>query len=368
MSSLASTASAQSSTAPQSSTLATISPSLSPDRLGAEGALQLNIHFAASSESGVPSPVRRSVLRFPAGLGVEIPHLRSCSLQRLRILGPSACPKQSLLGHGHAIAEAQAGSQVVSEGIDLTLFVGPFHNLQPTFEILGQGYTPFDERVVLTGTVLPDNPPYGEDLVLSIPPIPTLPLEPAASIVSMSLTVGASKPHHPITVNTVVVPPSCPKGGFPFAAEFTYADGSSGSALAGAPCPSAARPAALAARALSLKESGNLHLTSKQGFTLNEQGPASGTVGGTIYVHLKILSSTRVSAEINMYPPGGSITCVGSASYKRQGSSANFSGSLSIERGTGSYAHAHGSGLSFNGTIQRSNDAVTVHVGGTASD
>jgi hypothetical protein len=130
----------------------------------------------------------------------------------------------------------------------------------------------------------------------------------------------------------------------------------------------AAQSAAHTARTFSLNENGDLHLTSKQGFTLNEDGPASGTVSGTIYVHLKIVSSTHVTAEISIYPHGGSITCAGSAGYKRQGSSANFSGSLSIERGTGSYAHARGSGLSFSGEIQRSNDAVTVHVSGTASD
>ncbi len=125
---------------------------------------------------------------------------------------------------------------------------------------------------------------------------------------------------------------------------------------------------ALAARTFSLNENGGLHLTSKQGFTLNEEGPVSGTVSGRIYVHLKIVSSTHVTAELNIYPRGGSITGQGTASYRRQGSSAHFSGSLSIERGTGSYNHAQGSGLSFSGTIQRSNDAITVHVGGTASD
>ncbi|HEY3970879.1 MAG TPA: hypothetical protein VGL79_05720 [Solirubrobacteraceae bacterium] len=109
-------------------------------------------------------------------------------------------------------------------------------------------------------------------------------------------------------------------------------------------------------------------MTSKQGFTLNEVGPASGTVSGTLYVHLKIVSSTRVTAEISLYPHGGSITCSGSAAYKREGSTANFAGALSIARGTGSYAKAHGSGLSFSGTIQRSNDAIAVHVSGTASD
>lgn len=219
-----------------STTTATIAPTLSPDRAGAKGALQLTIRYA-SGEAGIALPLRRAVLRFPAGLGVEIPHLRSCSPTRLRTLGPKACPPQSLLGRGHAVAEAQAGSQIVSEGIELTLFVGPFHNLQPTFEILGQGYTPFDERVVLSGSVLPDNPPYGEDLVLSVPQIPTLPLEPEASIVSLSLTVGTAKSRHPASANTVVVPSNCPAGGFPFAAEFTYANGSTGSALANAPCP-----------------------------------------------------------------------------------------------------------------------------------
>ena len=215
---------------------ATLSATLSPDRLSAQGALTITIHYAEGS-SGVPSPVRRSVLRFPIGLGVEIPHLRSCSPVRLRARGPSACSVESLLGHGHALAEAQAGSQLITEDISLWLFLGPFHNLQPTFEVLGQGFTPFDERVVLTGTVFIDKPPYGEDLVVSVPPIPTLPLEPDASIVTMSLTVGVSKPRHPRAANTVVVPPKCPPGGFPFAADFTYADGSTGNALASAPCP-----------------------------------------------------------------------------------------------------------------------------------
>jgi hypothetical protein len=220
----------------QAQVSATIKSSLSPDRLGAKGALVVTIRYAGG-ESGVPSPVRRSVLRFPAGLGIEIPHLRSCPIARLRAHGASGCSTQSLLGQGHALAEAQAGSQIITEDISLWLFLGPFHNLEPTFEILGQGYTPFDEQVVLTGTVLPDNPPYGEDLVLSVPPIPTLPLEPDASIVSMTLAVGTSKPRHPRDANTVVVPTSCPAGGFPFAADFAYADGSNGSAHSAAPCP-----------------------------------------------------------------------------------------------------------------------------------
>lgn len=128
------------------------------------------------------------------------------------------------------------------------------------------------------------------------------------------------------------------------------------------------QPKAHSAGTFTLNENGNLHLTSKHGFTLNEQGQATGTVKGTIYVHLTIVSSSRVTAEMNIYPSNGSISAKGSASYHRGHSSASFSGSLSVVRGTGTYSHAHGSGLSLTGTIRRSDDAVSVHVSGRASD
>jgi len=134
------------------------------------------------------------------------------------------------------------------------------------------------------------------------------------------------------------------------------------------PAAAHSTPSALTARTFSLNETGSLHLTSKHGFTLNEQGSASGTISGTIYVHLSIVSTSRVTAEVSIYPSGGSITGEGSASYARGNQTAHFSGSMTIARGTGGYAHAHGSGLSFSGTIQRSNDAITVHVSGDVSD
>jgi hypothetical protein len=215
----------------------TIAASLSPDRANAKGSLRLTIDFGQGPSGATPAPVRRAVLRLPLGLGIEIPHLRSCSIPRLRARGPSGCSAQSELGHGYALAEATAGSQLITENISLWLFLGPFHNLEPTFEILGQGITPFDERVVLTGTVLPDQPPYGEDLVLSAPQIPTVPLEPDASIASMTLTVGTNNSPHPNQANTVVVPPNCPTGGFPFSAQIAFANGSSGNAFAHASCP-----------------------------------------------------------------------------------------------------------------------------------
>ncbi|MGH2904005.1 MAG: hypothetical protein ACRDK7_10540 [Solirubrobacteraceae bacterium] len=146
--------------------------------------------------------------------------------------------------------------------------------------------------------------------------------------------------------------------------------------LAGVACfgtgvSSAARsigsPSAVTARTITLNESGHLRRTSHSGLKLNEKGSASGTIKGTIYIHLDVVSPNRVTAEVNIYPHGGSLTGTGSAAYHVDGGVANFSGTLKIDRGSGSYAGAHGSGLSFSGTIQRLSGAVTVRLRGKMS-
>ena len=118
---------------------------------------------------------------------------------------------------------------------------------------------------------------------------------------------------------------------------------------------------------LSLSDTGHLHRTSHHGFTLNEEGSASGTIAGTIYIHLKIVSTNRVTAEVSIYASGSSITGYATADYRPSGAVASFSGTMTIERGTGRYSGAHGSGLGFSGTVQRSNDAVMVRVSGRMS-
>jgi hypothetical protein len=220
----------------QASTSASILPSFSPDRLNAKSSLRFTIDYTGGA-SGVPAPVRRSVLRFPAGLSLELPQLDSCAAPRLLERGARGCRAQSKLGHGSALVEVRAGSQTLTENVSLSIFLGTPHNLQPTFEILAQGHTPFDERVVLAGSMLTDQYPYGQALSILVPPIRTLTLEPDASIVTFSLVIGSSQGRRGTASDAVVVPSSCPAGGFPFAAEFTYADGTSGSATATVPCP-----------------------------------------------------------------------------------------------------------------------------------
>jgi hypothetical protein len=224
-----------------------VAASLSPDRPGTRAALTVTIRYSGG-ELGVPSPVRKATVRFPAGLTLEIPRLRSCSAARLRARGVGGCPAAARLGHGYALAVVRAGSQRLVEHVSLAAFLGPLHGLQPTVLILAQGHTPLERRVVLAGEVLSASEPYGEQLsasepygeqlVMAIPAIPSLPLEPDASLVTFSLTVGAGGRPRAHTGDALRVPVTCPAGGFPFAAEFTYADATNGSAFATVPCPS----------------------------------------------------------------------------------------------------------------------------------
>jgi hypothetical protein len=185
----------------------------------------------------VPVAVRRLAVHFPAGMGLDIPNLRGCSMARLRAHGARGCSAASRIGGGTALAELAAGSQVFKERIALSIYVGPLRNGQQTLAILGLGFTPLGEQLVFGGEMLFDRAPYGEELVIHLPPIPVLPETPAASPVLFSMTLGVSRHQRASPANTVIVPSHCPKGGFPFAAESTYVDGTSYSVTATALCP-----------------------------------------------------------------------------------------------------------------------------------
>jgi hypothetical protein len=138
-------------------------------------------------------------------------------------------------------------------------------------------------------------------------------------------------------------------------------------AVFGTGAAGASSPHAKAARSITLNDTAKLHLQNKHGVELKESGAAKGTLAGTLYLQLKVTSTRSVSANVQVYPKGGSISGSAKASYRVAGSTATFSGTLAITKGTGTYSKAKASALSFSGTIQRSNDAVTVHVSGPMS-
>jgi hypothetical protein len=139
-------------------------------------------------------------------------------------------------------------------------------------------------------------------------------------------------------------------------------------AVFGAGAAGAASPHASAARTLTLNDTASLHLQNKHGLVLKEAGNAKGSLAGPLYLQLDVTSTRSVTAQVQVYPTkGGSISGSAKANYRVAGSTATFSGTMTITKGSGTYSKAKASALSFSGTIQRSNDAVTVHVSGKMS-
>jgi hypothetical protein len=214
-----------------------IRPSFLPDRLAAETAFTFSFGLQ-STEGEVPPPLSSMTVHLPAGLAIDLRHAAECGPSRLRHGGPAACPTKSLIGHGHAMLEVHAGSQAIGEEALVWALRAPNRGGHSSFAVFGQGQTPLDQQTTSIAVVSPDGAPYGSKLTISIPPIPTVMYEPDASIISFSLTVGA--PHsgsraHAFAV--VTAPRRCPAAGFPFAADFAFADGTSAHATARIPCP-----------------------------------------------------------------------------------------------------------------------------------
>jgi hypothetical protein len=121
---------------------------------------------------------------------------------------------------------------------------------------------------------------------------------------------------------------------------------------------------ALAGSSLSaVNEYGSLSLEHSNGATIDERGRGSGTFSCAVYIQLT-LSGTLVTAKYSAYPHGGSIVGTATAHiHSATTKSAYFSGTITLNRGSGSYAHASGT-ASFSGTISRTSYAMTVRVAG----
>jgi hypothetical protein len=112
-----------------------------------------------------------------------------------------------------------------------------------------------------------------------------------------------------------------------------------------------------AAGALKVNDTGYLHLLHASGSVLSEEGPVSGTLPGTANVRLDV--GANVTASFTIHARGGSISGHGSATLHSSGRYSSFAGTLWVNRGTGRFAHARGTGKLY-GVIERRTDKVTV--------
>lgn len=119
-----------------------------------------------------------------------------------------------------------------------------------------------------------------------------------------------------------------------------------------APPLAPSRVRARSARALKVNDSGHLHLLHAFGEVIDEEGKASGTLPGTVFVHMTVGAANVTASFTIRTKAGGSIEGHGEAVLHSSGRYSSFAGTLSVSHGTGRYSHAHGTGKLY-GTIER---------------
>jgi hypothetical protein len=122
---------------------------------------------------------------------------------------------------------------------------------------------------------------------------------------------------------------------------------------------------AKAAGTQSLSISGTLRITKAAGFVVEASGPVTGTLHGTLSARFLLLGTSRIKVTFTGYPKGGSISGGGTGTYHIAGPVATFRGVATLTGGSGTYAHASGSGIQATGTLNRAKKVATVRVTGT---
>ena len=105
------------------------------------------------------------------------------------------------------------------------------------------------------------------------------------------------------------------------------------------------------------------HLTYRKSSGL-EEGTATGTLAGSVKIHFEI--GPPVKATFTISTPRGSISGTGAATLHSAGLYASFGGTITVTRGTGRFAHAHGHGGLY-GVVNRHTYALTVQTTGSLS-
>jgi hypothetical protein len=119
-----------------------------------------------------------------------------------------------------------------------------------------------------------------------------------------------------------------------------------------------------AAHVLKATDTAHLHYVSSSGSLLLDEGKATGTLPGSMRVHLNL--GTTFTGTFTIHASGGSIEGHGSAAPHGSGTYESFSGTLTVTGGTGRYAHARGHGGLY-GTFDRDNYALVIETTGSLS-
>jgi hypothetical protein len=225
----------------------TLHTSFSPDKLGASTTIGFGFKIANVS-GGLPAPLTGLSLHLPAGIDYVTTTLGLAICQPANLLarGLGGCSPNSRLGYGSAFVEVPFGQDSGYEIPEIQALMGPPHNGNIVVLFYANGQSPVYAQLVFQGELVSGSNVLGGNLNATIPLIPSVPDGPPVSIVSVQSTIGPSHltyythshgrkmAFHPKGVS---VPLSCPRGGFQFSANFSFADGTSAVANSVVPCP-----------------------------------------------------------------------------------------------------------------------------------
>jgi hypothetical protein len=227
-----------------------LAASFSPERLGGGTTIKIGFHVVYPSGE---SPVAATDIQFflPPGLGIATSELglQNCLLAQLELLGRGACPPNSLMGHGSATTAVPFGSHFVIEHAGVTLFSGPLQESDPQLLFVTVGESPVIAEVIFSALVLPAGPHFGGLIETKLPLVTSVPYGTPIALLGLQTTIGPAGITYRENIDGrtvsfhprgILLPKSCPHGGFPFAVHLSFDDGSSAGASSTVACP--ARP------------------------------------------------------------------------------------------------------------------------------
>lgn len=230
-----------------------LSAGFSPNRLGTP--TTISFAFTITAPDGeVPSPLTSVSLHLPAGIGLARTTLglALCDPSPLTDHGARGCPRNSRIGYGTALAEVPYGPEIVHEHVTVTAFMGPPHEGNLTILFFAEGWEPVYAQLVFPANVAEETTGlFGGRLDTTVPIIPSVPAGPDVSVAHFQSTIGPShityhRHSHGHTIafhpRGPTVPEHCPHHGFPFAADYTFQDGTHTTTTTTVPCPGARRP------------------------------------------------------------------------------------------------------------------------------
>jgi len=217
-----------------------ISAGFTPERLGAPTTISLGFEIHAA-QAALPSPLTGLVFSYPADLGLARSDLgaATCQPAPLETYGVKTCPANSRMGAGSALAKFRVGPEIYSETASLAIVAGPSQNGYVNMLIAATGISPVKARILMSTLLLPGH------LQFTVPLVPSLPEGEPVAVIAARTTLGGNFTYYervhgrlvPFKPTGIELPRTCPRGGFPFAATFSFLDGSRAQARTAVPCP-----------------------------------------------------------------------------------------------------------------------------------